>query len=371
MSTPQFVDVSQWNPKDIDWTAYKAWSASVDGVSRVAMRSSYGYGYRDPNFNEYRAGALAAGIDQILFYHYSYPSLNAAIAEANSQHGIVGSVRPQDLLILDFEENVNAATSGWAYAFLAQQEANYGGKLPGLYASSAYISQRLQDTRLARFPLWLANWQFTPDERPPVPFPWATYEFVQYTDRATNVPGVGGTVDCNIFLGVTLPQPQEEPMAKTIDLTDGTVANHFTGDNNIWKCKDNGFLVGYGILGFYRKFGGDALCGLTYLGLPRSNELPVSGHPGVTQQEFERATVRYDPKHVIDSPPGAGDCYVIHVEQDPRAIATQSQIAAQQKQVADLQKQLAALQPDALAAENAALKAKIAQAVKDFEALLQ
>jgi len=154
-------------------------------------------------------------------------------------------------------------------------------------------------------------------------------------------------------------QGGNEPMAKTIDLTDGTVASHFSGDDNNWKCKDNGFIVGHGILGFYRKFGGDALCGLTYLGLPRSGELPVAGHPGVVQQEFERGSVRYDTKKTADNPPGAGDCYLIHVEQDPRTIAAQTQIA-------DLQKQVAALQPGALAQELAALQAKIAQVVKDL-----
>jgi GH25 family lysozyme M1 (1,4-beta-N-acetylmuramidase) len=354
VGTPQFVDVSQFQPANIDWKAYKAWSASGDGISRVSLRSSYGNGYQDPHFAAYRQGALAAGIDVLILYHYSYPSINNPIAEANSQYNIVGAIRPQDILILDFEENVPQATPAWALAWLGQQEANYGGKLPGLYASSAYIQARLQDSRLAKYPLWLANWQYTPDERPPVPAPWTQYEFAQYTDRATNVPGIGGTVDADIFLGVEITGKEEEPIM--IGLDNGTVASHFSGDDNIWKCKDNGFLVGYGILGFYRKFGGDALCGLTYLGLPRSNELPVAGHAGVTQQEFERGMVRYDPKRVTDSPPGAGDCFLIHVEQDPRQIALQSQIAALQTQ----------LSGNTLAQELAALQAKIAQAVKDL-----
>jgi lysozyme len=203
MGTPQFVDISQFQPATIDWQAYKAWSAQGDGVSRVAIRSSYGNGYRDPHFDAYRAGALAAGINQIIFYHYSYPSLNSAIAEANSQHDIVGAIRPQDIIILDFEESTANATAEWAYEWLQTQEANYG-KLQGLYASSAYIQARLQDSRLARYPLWLANWQYTPDERPPVPAPWTSYEFVQYSDKAS-IPGVPGLVDADIFLGGTTP----------------------------------------------------------------------------------------------------------------------------------------------------------------------
>lgn len=322
---PQFVDVSQFQPVNLDWKVYKAWSAQVDGISRVAMRSGYGVGYKDVHFAQYRQGALAAGIDQILFYHYSYPSLNGAVAEANSQRQIVGDVRPQDIVFLDFEENVNQATSDWAYTWLAQQKSNYGGKLPGIYASTAYIQQRLQDPRLEPFALWEANWQFTPDERPPVPKPWKTRSFLQYTDNATNVPGIPGVVDCNIYLGVSLPTPQEETV-KTIDLSDPTVASHFSGGPDIWQCKDNKFLIGHGMLGFYRKFGGDALCGLTYAGLPKGNETPVPGHPGVVEQEFERITARWDPNHELDNPPGSGDVYVVHVEQDQRVVSLQAQV---------------------------------------------
>jgi Glycosyl hydrolases family 25 len=222
---PQFCDVSQFQPQNLDWQAYKAWSAQGDGISRVAIRSSHGNGYTDVHFRTYRDGALAAGIDQILFYHYSYPQINNAIDEAKSQHSIVGAVRPQDLLILDFEENVPQATADWAYAWLAQQEDSYDGKLPGIYASTAYIAQRLNDPRLAKYKLWLANWEFTPDERPPVPAPWQAYEFVQYTDNATNVPGIASAVDCNIFLGQENKPMTQVPQGWTDDGTTLTAPN--------------------------------------------------------------------------------------------------------------------------------------------------
>jgi hypothetical protein len=70
----------------------------------------------------------------------------------------------------------------------------------------------------------------------------------------------------------------------SIDLTTPGVSNYFEGSDDVWHCKQTGFLVGHGILSFYRKFGGDALCGLTYLGLPTSNEIGVSGHPGLVYQ---------------------------------------------------------------------------------------
>jgi N-acetyl-anhydromuramyl-L-alanine amidase AmpD len=99
-----------------------------------------------------------------------------------------------------------------------------------------------------------------------------------------------------------------------MDLTNPTLAQYFTAtSNDQWKCKSTGNVVQYAMLQFYRSYGKDAYCGLTYLGLPLSNEIPIGGHPGVVKQEFERGWLCYDPTHVIDHPPGAGDVYVMHL----------------------------------------------------------
>jgi len=143
-----------------------------------------------------------------------------------------------------------------------------------------------------------------------------------------------------------------------IDLSNPTVASHFSGtDNTIWTCKDNGFVIGHAILDFYRKFGGDALCGLTYLGLPKSNELPVHGYPSVTEQEYERASVRYDPSKSRDNPPGSGPVYVIHTDQDPRWIAAQSEISTLQGELAACVGLAPMLQINTLAAQIVKLSA--------------
>jgi len=202
MTAPQFVDISVFNPTDIDWPVYKQWSASGDGISRVAMRSSYGTGFIDQNFSRFRHDALANGIDQLIIYHYGYPQFNQSQAEADWQHSVVGAIRPQDVVRLDLEENVDQANSAWALGWLERQSQDYS-KTAGMYASSSYIQSRLQDARLGKYGLWLANWQFTPSERPVCPAPWSTYQFVQYSDRAV-VPGVPGTVDADIFLGGTI-----------------------------------------------------------------------------------------------------------------------------------------------------------------------
>jgi len=161
---------------------------------------------------------------------------------------------------------------------------------------------------------------------------------------------------------------EEEPMP--ITLTTPGVSQFFKANGATWQCLKTGFLIGGGILGLYQKFGGDGLCGLTYLGLPASNEISVPGHPGVTVQEFERGCLRWDPQHTIDSPPGAGDTYTVHVEQDPRFVGLQAQLSALktqnsllQSQVADLENQL---DSNVQAQTIAALQIKIEQAQKDL-----
>jgi N-acetylmuramoyl-L-alanine amidase len=99
------------------------------------------------------------------------------------------------------------------------------------------------------------------------------------------------------------------------DLTNPTVARYFSDlGNDVWKCSKTGFVVGHGILNFYRHFGGDALNGLTYLGLPLSNETPIPPHASAVSQRFERGIVCWDPNHEVDSPPGAGQVYMMHVQ---------------------------------------------------------
>jgi hypothetical protein len=142
----------------------------------------------------------------------------------------------------------------------------------------------------------------------------------------------------------------------SISLTTPPVGNWFkAGSGNAWICS-NGFTVHDGMLNFYRTMGG-SLAGLTYAGLPTSNEhRPANAppnHPEITEQDFERLTLRYDPAHAMDSPPGAGSVYVIH----------QAKAAAPAVDVSGLQAQLdaATKQGDAARIQNAGLVDKLQQ----------
>lgn len=355
MGTPQFVDVSQFQG-NIDFIAYCAWARQWDGIARIAMKATEGTGFTDPLFRDNRGRALAAGIDRIYFYHFARPDLgNSPSDEANFMRFTVGNVRDSDTLILDYEVSSPYATAEWAYEWLLVQEGNYG-KLPGLYASSAYIQQRLRDTRLARYPLWLANWQYTPNERPPVPTPWAKYEFVQYTDRATNVPGIPGTVDANIFLG------KETPMT--------TVPAGWTDDGTTLTAP-NKIPVTLGFRDHILNSNWDP----ANIPLESEQHLTVleQSNPslGAGQRQLCRwKSLEYTPKSGIFEG-WLGQELQWHEKQYK---ALQAQNADLQKQITALQSQNAALQSllsaDTLAQELAALQAKVAQAVKDLAALV-
>lgn len=198
MGSPHYADISSYQG-GIDWQQYVAWARQWDGIARVAVKATEGAGFTDPRFYANHAEALAAGVDVIISYHFGRPDLNGAVTEANWMYQVVGNSRAQDLLMLDYEQNTSAATAEWAYDFLSRLES-LSGRLPAIYASAAYIRTRLQDARLARFPLILAEWTYDAAARPGCPAPWTSYLAIQYSDKAS-IPGISGAVDANVFLG--------------------------------------------------------------------------------------------------------------------------------------------------------------------------
>jgi hypothetical protein len=131
-----------------------------------------------------------------------------------------------------------------------------------------------------------------------------------------------------------------------IDITTPGVSNYFDAvDAHHWHCKQTGRVIQFGILEFYKAFGGNALCGLTHLGLPVSPEIPIDAH-GNTMQHFERGVLFYDPQHMLDKPPGAGMVYMAKLYtgpgQDPNLAKLGAQVAAEQATITTLEAELAA-----------------------------
>ncbi len=140
----------------------------------------------------------------------------------------------------------------------------------------------------------------------------------------------------------------------SISLNTAGVSHWFKpGVGNAWVCKQTGFVVANGMLNFYRTMGG-SLAGLTEAGLPTSNERKPNKppamsanqfdqimlhHPEIVEQDFERLTLRYDPSHALDNPPGASSVYVIHqVQVDTTGL--QSQLDAARAQASDWHERL-------------------------------
>ncbi len=127
-----------------------------------------------------------------------------------------------------------------------------------------------------------------------------------------------------------------------IDITTPGVPTYFEiVDAHHWRCKQTGHLLGYGMLDFYKGFGNAGLCGLTYLGLNKTDEILIEklspayvvlAGKGITVQFFERGVTIYDPGHLVDNPPGAGSVYLLQLYnngpgQDPGVAKLQATVA--------------------------------------------
>jgi hypothetical protein len=146
---------------------------------------------------------------------------------------------------------------------------------------------------------------------------------------------------------------EEEDMPQSISLSSPLVGDYFTGSETQWTCRQTGKTIQGAILAYYTT-GGRAgeLCGLTELGLPKGNAIPLPDVAGGLYQNFERGVLVLDPSHKNDNPPGSGAVYHAHLYQgvgvDPL--------------VAPLEAEVAALK----AGVDPALQAKIAAALKDL-----
>jgi cell division protein FtsB len=139
---------------------------------------------------------------------------------------------------------------------------------------------------------------------------------IWYYDLAIANPALVDQVVAT-FQETTSTPPQEEQTVIILQ----NVANYFQeSPAGQWQCKANGKHIQGEILRFYTSFGGNALCGVTYLGLPITDEINpnVSGHPECRVQGYERGVVAYDPQHALDGAPGAGSVYLLHIESSPQ-----------------------------------------------------
>lgn len=131
-----------------------------------------------------------------------------------------------------------------------------------------------------------------------------------------------------------------------IDLSMSDVAAYFKADpNNNWICLKNDKVIAWAMLDFYRRVGNADCCGLTLLGLPISNEIPVAGYAGIVIQFFEHGCACYDPKRELGNPPGnTSPVYLLNVYDlgrgaDPRLNPALALVAQLEQALKDAQQQ--------------------------------
>jgi len=213
-------------------------------------------------------------------------------------------------------QGVLSALNPCVDAYMPQQYNNFLASCWGQFAGAACLAPTLEMTQDvgANDPVAIARAAHDQGH---------TAISIWHYDTAVANPGL-----LDQILGAFPKTIQPQGVTVIIDLTNSTVASHFVTQDGQWHCKDTGFNIKGEILTFYQKFGGDALCGLTYLGLPLSNETIVPGKSGVVYQRYERGVLAFDPGHIIDSPPGAGRVFLLHIDsgpgQDPRIEALQT-----------------------------------------------
>jgi lysozyme len=187
----QGIDVSTFQG-NVDWTAVKN-----AGIHFAIIRASYGWEnvekQTDARFYQNLAGAKAAGID-CGAYHYSYATTVAdARKEAAFFQRVIKGHTFEYPVAYDMEDRTQAALprellTDIAAAFCeAMEDAGY---YVCIYTNLDWIRNHLDMDRLARYDVWLAQW----NEKP-------TYEgnfgIWQYTSDGT-VPGIRTRVDRDI-----------------------------------------------------------------------------------------------------------------------------------------------------------------------------
>jgi len=188
------IDVSYAQGK-IDWKKVKA-----DGIEFAIIRCGFGSDIPeqdDVRFEENVAGCEANGIPWGA-YLYSYAT-NLTEAESEVQHvlrQLKGKV-PLYPVFIDMEDadgykrkrNVSNKTCIDICLHFCERMAKEG-YLAGVYANKNWLENRINDARLEKYPIWLAQWNSEPTYK-------GKFGIWQYTSSG-NVNGIGTRVDMNL-----------------------------------------------------------------------------------------------------------------------------------------------------------------------------
>lgn len=166
--------------------------------SFVVIRATFGRNSVDTMFSTNRTKAEAQGM-ALGFYHYSYPQLNSPASEAKNFADRVGTLKPGQFAVLDFEESYSGDVVLWCKTWLDAVYKRLKVK-PLIYLNlSTARGYNWSSVINADYGLWLARWDYNRTAAAPTT-PWPFVAMRQYSDRET-APGVSGPVDGNVFYG--------------------------------------------------------------------------------------------------------------------------------------------------------------------------
>ena len=197
MNSTLGIDVSKWNGS-IDWNAVRN-----SGVTFVIIRCGYrgsstGALIKDQKFDNYIAGAEAAGLNIGLYVFSQAITEREAVEEASMAVSLASGHRISLPIFIDTEKASNGRANGLSAGERTQimkafcETVKSSGYTPGIYASKSWFENQLNMGELNQYRIWLAQYasQATYGGK---------YDMWQYTSRGS-VSGISGNVDMNINL---------------------------------------------------------------------------------------------------------------------------------------------------------------------------
>ena len=192
----------------IDVSVYQgfvAWGKVKGKIDGAIIRAGYrGYGKEgtlktDARFKENIEGAIKQGIPVGVYWFTQAVTIAEAVAEAKYLISLLDGYKLTYPIYLDSEYSnpkKNGRADGLskkvrtdvAVAFLNAIKA--AGYIPGIYASTSWFSDMLEDSRLSEFSHWVAQYSKACTYK-------GKYDMWQYTSTGT-VDGISGNVDKNL-----------------------------------------------------------------------------------------------------------------------------------------------------------------------------
>lgn len=180
------IDVSKHNGK-IDWAKVKA-----SGVQFAMLRAGFGRydNQKDERFEEYYAGATAAGIP-VGAYHYSYATnAEQAKQEAETFLGWIKGKKFEYPVAYDIEDAKQSSLGKEIISYIIRafcDTVEAAGYYVAVYANKSWLETKIDANCKSKYDTWLAQWTENPTYK-------GSYGMWQYTSDG-KVEGITGRVD--------------------------------------------------------------------------------------------------------------------------------------------------------------------------------